>query len=215
MLGVVVVETGIRFLLSGRLQGRRVAGPGSEAGLGVHIAIIRGRFVVFVAGTIAACFYRYIFGVDDNNAEDDFTQEQRRPRTGRLGRVCYKDNRVTSIKGAQEEELPRPAYSRKISNRRKLIRIRCKFGFKRRRRRWQKAVYPEPAHPVHVNNHFSNTAESYSEAREASEASEGGLRVSPTRELMLSNETLNVGWCNLHGDYAFALKISEGGINED
>ena len=32
----------------------RVDGPGSEAGLGVHIAAIRGRFVVFVAGTIAA-----------------------------------------------------------------------------------------------------------------------------------------------------------------
>ena len=33
---------------------RRVSGPGSEAGFGVHIVIICGRFVVFVAGIISA-----------------------------------------------------------------------------------------------------------------------------------------------------------------
>jgi len=134
-------------------------------------------------------------------------QEWHRQRPKRLSRVHDK-NRITPTDGVHEESLPRPSHThRKSSERRYALKISCKYGEKRRRRQAQNKTYPEPASPLDIKNHFSDTVDARSQDTE--NVGGDGLRPSPAQQSMLLHETLNVGWCDLHGDYAFALELSE------
>jgi hypothetical protein len=91
-----------------------------------------------------------------------------------------------------------------------MTKLRGSPSDKRRRSRSHNAVHPEPAPPLDGENTSSNNSSDTAEAHgQDTEDTGDGLRPSPSQESMLSKETLNVGWCDLHGDYAFALELSE------
>ena len=142
------------------------------------------------------------------------SQERSTQSMSRSGRGRDSKNRITPTNSSQGEALPRPVI-RNSSDRRKLMKGRNKYVDKRRRRRSHNIISPEPASPLDGentrSNHSSDTAEVDSQR---TEGATDGLRPSPTQESMLSNEALNVGWCDLHGDYLFTIRLLEGQLDE-
>jgi len=146
----------------------------------------------------------------------DFSMVPRRRISERSGGLRDNKNRVTPTNGPQGGSLLRPAQPRrKSSDQRKMTKLRGSPSDKRRRSRSHNAVHPEPAPPLDGENTSSNNSSDTAEAHgQDTEDTGDGLRPSPSQESMLSKETLNDGWCDLHGDYLFAMGLLEGQLDE-